>query len=54
MSWMNFTGDDHAASGMEFSTPFDISHRETVEMNPLFETQLLNGYRRSLRFSRIF
>lgn len=39
MSWMNFTGDSHAARGMEFSTqPFDISHRETVEMNPLFGT----------------
>jgi hypothetical protein len=39
MSWMNFTGDEHAARGMEFSTqPFDISHRETVEMNPLFGT----------------
>jgi hypothetical protein len=37
MSWMNFTGDEHAARGMEFSTqPFDISHRETVELNPLF------------------
>ena len=39
MSWMNYTGDDHAARGMEFSTqPFDISHRETVAMNPLFGT----------------
>lgn len=39
MSWMNFTGDDRAARGMEFSTqPFDISHKETVEMNPLFGT----------------
>ncbi|HMF76150.1 MAG TPA: hypothetical protein VK604_10855 [Bryobacteraceae bacterium] len=39
MSWMNYTGDQHAARGMEFSTqPFDISHRETVEMNPLFGT----------------
>ena len=39
MSWMNFTGDDHAARGMEFSTqPFDISHRETVSMSPLFGT----------------
>jgi len=27
MSWMNFTGDDRAARGMEFSSqPFDISH----------------------------
>ena len=39
MSWMNYTGDDHAARGMEFSTqPFDISHRETVAMSPLFGT----------------
>jgi hypothetical protein len=39
MSWMNYTGDEHAARGMEFSTqPFDISHRETVELNPLFGT----------------
>ena len=39
MSWMNFTGDNHAARGMEFSTqPFDISHRETVSMSPLFDT----------------
>ncbi len=39
MSWMNFTSDDHAARGMEFSTqPFDISHRETVAMSPLFGT----------------
>jgi hypothetical protein len=37
MSWMNFTGDDRAARGMEFSTqPFDISHRDTVDMSPLF------------------
>jgi hypothetical protein len=37
MSWMNFTGDNRAARGMEFSTqPFDISHRETVAMSPLF------------------
>ena len=37
MSWMNFTGDKRAARGMEFSTqPFDISHRETVAMSPLF------------------
>ena len=39
MSWMNFTGDNHAARGMEFSTQtFDISHRETVAMSPLFGT----------------
>ena len=39
MSWMNFTGDDRAARGMEFSTQtFDISHRETVAMSPLFGT----------------
>ncbi len=37
MSWMNFTGDNQAARGMEFSTqPFDISHRDTVSMSPLF------------------
>jgi hypothetical protein len=37
MSWMNFTGDDRAARGMEFSSqPFDISHRDTVAMSPLF------------------
>ena len=39
MSWMNYTGTDRAARGMEFSSqPFDISHRETVAMNPLFGT----------------
>lgn len=39
MSWMNFTGNDRAARGMEFSSqPFDISHRETVAMSPLFGT----------------
>ena len=39
MSWMNFTGDAGAARGMEFSTQtFDISHRETVAMSPLFGT----------------
>jgi hypothetical protein len=37
MSWMNFTGDERAARGMEFSSqPFDISHRQTVSMSPLF------------------
>jgi hypothetical protein len=37
MSWMNFTGDDRAARGMEFSSqPFDISHHDTVAMSPLF------------------
>ncbi|MGA2118134.1 MAG: hypothetical protein ABSH56_25700 [Bryobacteraceae bacterium] len=37
MSWMNFTGDNRAARGMEFSTQtFDVSHRETVAMSPLF------------------
>jgi hypothetical protein len=36
---MNFTGDNRAARGMEFSTqPFDISHRDTVAMSPLFGT----------------
>ena len=39
MSWMNYTGDNRAARGMEFSTqPFDVSHRETVAMSPLFGT----------------
>jgi hypothetical protein len=39
MSWMNYTGDDRAARGMEFSTqPFDVSRRETVEANPMFGT----------------
>jgi hypothetical protein len=39
MSWMNYTGDNHAARGMEFSSqPFDISHQETVAMSPLFST----------------
>ncbi len=39
MNWMNYTADARAARGMEFSTqPFDVSHRETVEMNPLFGT----------------
>ena len=39
MSWMNYTGDARAARGMEFSTQtFDISHRETVDMSPLFGT----------------
>ena len=37
MSWLNFTGDESAARGLEFSTQtFDISHRETVAMSPLF------------------
>jgi hypothetical protein len=37
MSWMNFTGDERAARGMEFSSqPFDISHKDTVAMSPLF------------------
>jgi hypothetical protein len=39
MSWMNYTGDIRAARGMEFSTqPFDVSHKETVAMSPLFGT----------------
>ncbi len=37
MSWMNFTGDNRATRGMEFSSqPFDISHRDTVAMIPLY------------------
>jgi len=39
MSWMNYTGDNRAARGMEFSTqPFDVSHQETVAMSLLFGT----------------
>jgi hypothetical protein len=34
---MNFTDNERADRGMEFSTqPFDISHAETVAMSPLF------------------
>jgi hypothetical protein len=37
MSWMNYTGDARAARGIEFSTqPFDVSHRETVDMHEMF------------------
>ncbi|HXJ44300.1 MAG TPA: hypothetical protein VNH18_33745 [Bryobacteraceae bacterium] len=37
MSWMNFTGDQRAARGLEFSTQtFDVSHREIVAMSPMF------------------
>jgi hypothetical protein len=39
MSWMNYTGDNRAARGMEFSSqPFDVSHRDTVSMGSLFGT----------------
>jgi hypothetical protein len=39
MSWMNYTGNERAARGMEFSTqPFDVSHRETVDASPMFGT----------------
>jgi hypothetical protein len=39
MSWMNYTGDNSAARGMEFSSqPFDISHHDSVVMSPLFGT----------------
>ena len=39
MSWMNYTGTERAARGVEFSTqPFDISHRETVESHQMFGT----------------
>jgi hypothetical protein len=42
MSWMNFTGDERIARGMEFSTqPFDVGHRETVTMGPMFGTPTL-------------
>ena len=37
MNWMNYSGDSRAARGMEFATqPFDVSHRETVDMGRLF------------------
>ena len=37
MSWMNYTGDARAARGVEFSTqPFDVSHRETVDVHEMF------------------
>jgi hypothetical protein len=37
MNWMNYTGNERAARGFEFSTqPFDISHRETVDAHDLF------------------
>jgi hypothetical protein len=39
MSWMNYTGDERAARGIEFSTqPFDVSHRETVDAHEMFGT----------------
>ncbi len=39
MSWMNYSGDAHAARGFEFSTqPFDVSHRETVDAHEMFGT----------------
>ncbi len=37
MSWMNYSGDEHASRGIEFSTqPFDVSHRETVGAHQMF------------------
>jgi hypothetical protein len=37
MSWMNYSGDARAARGFEFSTqPFDVSHRETVDVHEMF------------------
>jgi hypothetical protein len=37
MSWMNYSGDARAARGVEFSTqPFDVSHRETVDVHEMF------------------
>jgi hypothetical protein len=37
MSWMNYSGDERASRGVEFSTqPFDISHRETVNAHEMF------------------
>jgi hypothetical protein len=39
MSWMNYTGNAQAARGIEFSTqPFDVSHRETVDVHEMFGT----------------
>ena len=39
MNWMNYTGDNRAARGTEFSTqPFDVSHRETVDEHEMFGT----------------
>ena len=39
MSWMNYTGDARAARGFEFSTqPFDVPHRETVDVHDMFGT----------------
>ena len=39
MSWMNYSGDAHAARGFEFSTqPFDVSHRESVDAHEMFGT----------------
>jgi hypothetical protein len=39
MSWMNYTGNDRAARGMEFSSqPFDVPRREAVGANPMFGT----------------
>ncbi len=37
MSWMNYSDDDRASRGIEFSTqPFDISRRETVDAHQMF------------------
>jgi len=37
MSWLNFTGDEHAARGIELSSQiFDVSHTEAVAMSPAF------------------
>ena len=53
MSWMNFTGDNRAARGMEFSSqPFDISHRETVAMSPAVRHCRRSGGCRRRRRSR--
>src|SRR5260370_23453301 len=39
LSWMIYTGDARAARGVEFSTqPFDVSHRETVDVHEMFGT----------------
>ncbi len=37
MSWMNYSGDERAARGIEFSTqPFDVSRREAVDEHEMF------------------
>jgi hypothetical protein len=39
MNWMNYTGNEKAARGIEFSTqPFDVSRREAVDAHEMFGT----------------